>query len=72
MVGREVCRMQCWWLRARRWRLRGRVFDVHERETCLWLRDERIWARRRVGCFEMSVAVLWLIGGRVTRGFRYW
>ena len=55
-----------------RLRRRGRVFDGLGRGICLWLRDGRIWARRRVGLFEMNGAVLWLIAGRVTRGFRCW
>ena len=64
--------MRCWWLRARRWRLRGRVFDGLGRGICLRLRGERIWARRKVGCSERSVVELWRIGGRAMRVFRYW
>ena len=64
--------MRCWWLRARRWILRGRVFDGLERGICWRWKGGRIWARRKVGYFGMNVVGLWRIGGRVMRVFRCW
>ena len=64
--------MRCSWLRARRWRLRGRVFDGLGRGICLRWKGERIWARRKEGWSGRSGVGLWRIGGRVMRVSRYW